>query len=143
MGGGLCQSVYDALAADAGIPGRPAPAADLVRTAGALAQHGDRRVVESGAALCQLDGDRLRLDLPCGVFWDDRRLRVFALSGAARRRPFILYPVDADDAADCGCDPDLSDVPAARTDRYKTRDDPALYRRQCIARGVAVEGIHG
>src|SRR5260221_8671399 len=93
IGGRLRQPVHHALAADAGIPGKPSAAADLVRTAGTLAQHGDRRAVESGAAVCELDGDRLRIDLPLGVLWDHCRLRVFAISGAAWLRTAILNPV--------------------------------------------------
>ena len=48
-----------------------------------------------------------------------RGLWVLALQGAARRRPVVLHPVDAHDAADRRRDPDLSHVPPARP--YPTR----------------------
>ena len=41
-------------------------------------------------------------------------LRLLALQGAAEGRSAVLHPVDPDDAADRGRDPDLPDVPRAR-----------------------------
>ena len=77
----------------------------------ARARHGDRRAVEGRAALRQLADHRLRLDIPRGVPRHARGLCVLALPGAARRRSAVLHPVDPDDAADRGRDPDLPDVP--------------------------------
>ena len=63
-------------------------------------------------------------------------------SRAARGRSAVLHPVDADDAADRGRDPDLYDVSLARPLRHQARHDPALHGRQRVARGLAAEGFH-
>ena len=61
---------------------------------------------------------------------------------SARRRSFVLYSVDADDAAGRRRHPDLFDVPATQPYRHLDRHDPALHGGQCVARGVAAQGIH-
>ncbi len=108
---GLLQSVHDAHPPDAGIHRHPAAGGKHVRQACALAQHGDRRAVELRAALRQFAHHRLRLDLLRGRARHARRLWLLALQGAARRRPSLLHPVDAHDAAHRRRDPDLSHVP--------------------------------
>ena len=138
----LCQPFHDAHAPDARVHRHAAARRDLVRPAGALAQHGDRGSVQLPAALRQLAHHRLRLDLPGGRARHARSLRLLALQSAAQGRSAVLHPVDPDDAADRGRDPDLSDVSRTRPDRHQTRHDPALHRRQRLACGVAAEGLH-
>jgi len=94
------------------------------------------------AALCELDGDRVRLDFLAVCFGT-----VAAYAFSRFRVPLaddlpVFHPVNTDDAADRGRDPDLPDVPAARADRHQARD-PAVHRGECLAGGVVVEGIHG
>src|ERR1700731_4353100 len=55
LGRGIRHPVHDPLAPDAGIPGEPARAANLVRAPGAFPQHGNWRTLEGGAAFCELD----------------------------------------------------------------------------------------
>jgi hypothetical protein len=71
--------------------------------------------IEGRAAVHQLAGDRLRLDLPRRAPGHAGRLRFFALSHSAGRRPSVLHSLDADDAAGRGRHPDLFDVPAAQS----------------------------
>ena len=86
-------------------------AAGALRRDRAQSQHGRRRTVELRAAFRQFADHRLRLDRARGRPRHVVGLRVLALPRAAEGRSAVLHPVDADDAADRGRDPDLSDVP--------------------------------
>ena len=114
----------------------------VLRRDDAQAQHGDRRSVQLPAALRQFADHRLRLDLLRRLPRHARGLWLLALQGAARRRPAVLHPVDAHDAADRRRDPDLPDVPRARPVRHRARHDPALHGGERVARGVAAQGLH-
>jgi multiple sugar transport system permease protein len=108
----------------------------------ARAQHGDRRAVELRAALRQFADHRLRLDLLAVVLGTLSAYGFSRFKRAAGGRSAVLHPVDADDAADRGRDPDLPDVPRARAVGHQARHDPALHRGQRLARGLAAEGLH-
>src|SRR5882672_2158124 len=131
------KSPDDAIAPNAGIHPDTGTAARSVRPHRAGPQHGGRGAIELYAALRQFAHYRLRLD---GARRRPRHvvgLRLLEVPHTPEGRPAVLHSVDQDDAADRSRNPNLPDVPHRRAVRYPSRDDPALYVGQRLARRMA------
>ena len=139
---GLLQPLHLAQPPDRGLPQQPAAGDIRLRPDRPRALDGHRRPLEILAALRQLAGHRLRLDLPRRHPRHARRLRLLPLPRAARRRPPLLHPLHPDDAADRRRDPHLPHVPRGRPHRHPPRHDPALHRRERQPRRLAAQGLH-